>query len=32
MSLCLQTDRGHGVGDQEVPRERGGDDLVLQGN
>ena len=32
MSLCQQTDRGHDVGDQEVPRERDGDDLVLQGN
>lgn len=31
MSLCRQTDRGHG-GDQEVSRERGGNDLVLQGN
>lgn len=32
MSLCRQTGRGHGVGDQEVSRERDGDDLVLQGN
>jgi len=32
MSLCRQMDRGHGIGDQEVSRERGDDDLVLQDN
>lgn len=32
MNLYQQTDRGYGNGDQEVSRERGGDDLVLQGN
>jgi len=32
MRLCRQTDRGYGIGHQEVSRERGGGDLVLQGN
>lgn len=31
MSLCRQTDRGYGIGNQEVSRGRDGVDLVLQG-